>query len=417
MRGVRLAFLALLLIPAGLAAQEGGREGWAANVLPVAGYDSDYGFMAGGFLDLNDYGGLYPNYRHRFCAEVLVYSRHASYYMLQYDSKYLIPGLRTQAKIYFDNDPLHGFYGFNGNAQKFDSRLHLNHDDGVAYYSFDRKYLNAMFEVGGDFSEHFSWTARAAYWKYWLHELDWKGYDHSFSLLRDYKAAGLIEPGESSGGSVLELKAGLKYDTRDMEAAPTRGIFADVNLDAAPDVFGTGYDYLKLSARMRQYMSLGTERLVFAYSLAWQGTIAGNPAFYSQPYIVHFKPTDGLGGATTLRGVLLSRLTGNDYAWSNVELRARVADFGLWGRRIFVVANPFFDAGMITRPFRAERHAAMLGTDSGTLFADSRSMHMAWGIGSQIVIDYNFIPSLVVGFPLDDNDGNIGIYMSLDYTF
>lgn len=417
MRRVRLAFLALFLPVIGLAAQESSREGWAANVLPAAGYDSDYGFMIGGFLDLNDYGGLYPNYRHRFCAEVLVFSQHASYYMLQYDSKYLIPGLRTQAKIYFDNDPLHGFYGFNGDAQKFHSDYHLNKETGIAYYSFDRKYLNAMLELGGDFSEHFSWTARAAYWKYWLHELDWKDYSSTNTLYRAYRENGLIEGAESGGGSVLEFKAGLKFDTRDMEAAPTRGIYADVNLDAAPDVFQTGYDYLKLSARMRQYMSLGTERLVLAYSLAWQGTIAGNPAFYSQPYIIHFKPTDGLGGATTLRGVMLSRLIGNDYAWGNIELRARMLDFGLWGRRVFVVANPFFDAGMITRPFRLDRQVNMQGTDRESLMADACKMHMTWGIGGQLVIDYNFIPSLVVGFPLDKNDGDIGIYMTLDYTF
>ena len=75
------------------------KQGWSVNPVPAMAYDSDFGVMVGGFLDINYYGGLYPNYRHRFCLEALAYSKHASFYMFQYDSKYLIPGLRTSAKL------------------------------------------------------------------------------------------------------------------------------------------------------------------------------------------------------------------------------------------------------------------------------------------------------------------------------
>ena len=201
-----------------------------------------------------------------------------------------------------------------------------------------------------------------------------------------------------------------------------------MNVAVAPDLFETGYDYLKLAARFRQYISLGTERIVFAYSLAYQGTLAGNPAFYTQPHIMHFKPSDGLGGATTLRGVLYNRVVGSDYLWTNVELRTRVMDLSFLRRSIFAVVTPFFDAGMITRPFRFDSQAQALYADDNvsdmtydeyrsSMLEKARELHMSWGISAQAVIDYNFVPTISFGIPFDKRDGEYGLYMTLDYVF
>lgn len=404
------------------------KDGWSVNPLPAVGYDSDFGFMVGGFIDINNYGGLYPNYKHRLGIEALVYSKHASTYMLRYDSRYLIPGIRTQAKLFFDNNPLYWFYGFNGAVHDYNSSLNMNQKDGIAYYSMDRKFLNGRIELEGDLSKHIDWTASLSYWHYWIKGLHWKGYDPDYTLFGEYRKAGLIEDSEASGGNISEFLAGIKFDTRDIESTPTRGIYADVNMAYAPDLFKTGYDYLKLAARFRQYISLGTERLVFAYSLAYQGTLAGNPAFYSQPSILYFKPSDGLGGATTLRGVLYNRIVGNDYVWGNFELRTRIMDIEFLKRRIFAVATPFFDAGIITRPFRFDNQAQALyslDNTSGKSFGEYRSellekareLHMSYGISAQLVIDYNFIPTIAFGIPFDKKDGDYGLYMTLDYIF
>jgi hypothetical protein len=251
------------------------KQGWSVNPVPAMAYDSDFGVMVGGFLDINYYGGLYPNYKHRICLEALAYSKHASFFMFQYDSKYLIPGLRTSAKLYYDDNPLYWFYGYNGAVHDYDPKLNTNRDAGIAYYSYNRRYLNARFELGGPVLPFLDWTAKFSYWHYWISELNWPGYDQSNTLFRWYKENGLIEEAESHGGDILEYQFGLKVDTRDIEATPTRGVFADVNMAWAPDIFKTGYDYLKLAARFRHYVSLGSDRLVFAYSLAYQGTFAG----------------------------------------------------------------------------------------------------------------------------------------------
>ena len=428
----RLPFLTLMLVLLPVSAwgqdksSKSVKDGWSVNPLPALGYDSDFGFMAGGFIDINYYGGLYPNYRHRICLEALIYSKHASCYMMQYDSRYLIPGIRTNARLYFDNNPLYSFYGFNGFATNYDANLNLNKDKGIAFYSYDRKFLNARIDFEGTFTKHLDWIAKVQWWHYWIRELNWNGYDHDNTLFRQYRQSQLIEDSEADGGSNLELHAGLKYDTRDVEATPTKGVFADVNFSYAPDLNGKGYDYLKLSAHLRQYIRIGTDRLVFAYNLAYQGTLYGNPPFYSQSAIMHFKPSDGLGGATTLRGVLYNRVVGNDYLWSNVELRTRVIDMELFKRRVFGVITPFFDAGMITHPFRLERQAqALYDNSAGEDYDSFRTAltqkackpHMSYGVGAQLVIDYNFIPTIMFGIPFDDRDGSYGLYMTLDYIF
>ena len=424
--------LATALIPLSVKGADGDnstvKQGWSVNPVPAMAYDSDFGLMVGGFLDINYYGGLYTNYKHRICLEALTYSKHASFFMFQYDSKYLIPGLRTSAKLYYDDNPLYWFYGYNGAVHDYDPKLNTNRDAGIAYYSYNRRYLNARFELGGPVLPFMDWTAKFSYWHYWISELNWPGYDQSNTLFRWYKENGLIEEAESHGGDILEYQFGLKVDTRDIEATPTRGVFADVNMAWAPDIFKTGYDYLKLAARFRHYVSLISDRLVFAYSLAYQGVFAGYQPFYTQSYIMHFKPSDGLGGATTLRGVLYNRVMGNDYLWGNFELRTRVIDANIFKRRFFGVITPFFDAGAILEPFRFDHQAQALaardnvsaqsfGQYRSALMNKVRELHMSAGLSMQAVIDYNFIPSVTFGIPFDERDGKYGLYMTLDYIF
>ena len=230
----------LALIPASVAGAHTDdstvKDGWSVNPVPALAYDSDFGLMAGGFLDINYYGGLYPAYRHRLCLEALTYSKHASFFMLHYDSRYLIPGIRTSVKLFYEDNPLYWFYGFNGAVHDYDSRLNCNRKDGIAYYSYDRKYFNGRLELEAPMTEHLDWTIKLSYWHYWIKELNWDGYDPDNTLLRRYKQLGLIEKAESNGGDIMEVQAGLKYDTRNIESMPSRGIYADVNLAYAPDI-------------------------------------------------------------------------------------------------------------------------------------------------------------------------------------
>ncbi len=66
-----LVKLLLAFIPLAASGADGemptAKQGWSVNPVPAMAYDSDFGLMAGGFLDINYYGGLYPKYKHRIC--------------------------------------------------------------------------------------------------------------------------------------------------------------------------------------------------------------------------------------------------------------------------------------------------------------------------------------------------------------
>ena len=46
-----------------------------------------------------------------------------------------------------------------------------------------------------------------------------------------FQKFGIIHEDEKDGGKALELNAGFVFDTRDMEAAPNRGIWAEAYLN------------------------------------------------------------------------------------------------------------------------------------------------------------------------------------------
>lgn len=385
------------------------------NPFPSIGYNSDYGMWLGGYLDFNVYGGLYPNYKHRICVEYLHYSRSPQLFYVEYDSKYLIPGIRVQSKISYFDKPLNNFFGYGGFPVHYDPAM--DRHDGNAYYSNWSKELEAWVALEDDFLDKLKWNVMLMYSDTRISQIDWKGYDSSNTLFRKYLDNGLVRENESNGGRSLMLKLGLRYDTRDHELNPTSGFCADANLALSPDLLGRGNDFYKLNVGLRQFISIGSERNVLAYHLNWQGTIGGNPAFYDQTRILGLKMTDGLGGNRTVRGVLADRLVGNNYLWANAELRLRAFDFRLLGRRIFLVGNPFADVGRITRPFRSQDQAKVLNRDVSDLNKEITRWHLTYGMGGQAIIDYNFIASIAFGFPQDRQDGKMGVYMIMDYIF
>ena len=115
-----LLFLAILLVPVLAPAQSNKKEivktGWNMGLLPAFRYDNDLGFQFGALSQFYHYGdgSDYPNYRHKVMVVASVYSRGAKQFSLDYDSKHLLRDMRVTAHAEYMDNPLHGFYGFNG---------------------------------------------------------------------------------------------------------------------------------------------------------------------------------------------------------------------------------------------------------------------------------------------------------------
>ena len=379
------------------------KKGWSFGLLPTATYSVDNGFQAGAFGDVYYYGdgNTYPDPLHKISWEVsyFTHSQRMRFY-LAYDSKYLIPKMRVNASVTYVTDPLYSFWGFNGPASVQDYDIWSNRNltvdrvvDGnvvkknVNYYGMSRNMLRVLANFQGQIVPHLNWAAGINFWWWTLNGMNDRGvvinketkekrfYDNDLTLFQKYIDLNAIKPEEAKGGYSLELNAGLVFDTRDMEAAPNKGIWAEAYLNGAPYAgnpqTGLYSPYLKACMYFRHYVSIPIPipagNPVFAYRLAWQQTIAGETPFYmiqNNPLLVQRNMiSEGFGSSNTIRGLRENRILAEGMAWTNIELRVKLVSFKLFKQYFYVAVNPFFDAGIITKAYRADKLQGIITDD------------------------------------------------------
>ncbi|MBP5374623.1 MAG: hypothetical protein J6Y31_06920 [Bacteroidales bacterium] len=458
------------------AAQEETREmkkGWSFGVLPTATYSVDNGFQAGAFGDVYYYGdgSTYPDPLHKISWEGSYFTHsHRMRLYLAYDSKYLIPNMRVNASVTYMTDPLYSLWGFNGAAatqgtQNYfgDNHVWGNRDrtipgldannepivTNVNYYGMSRKMLRILANFQGQIVPHLNWAAGVNFWKWDLGEMQDNGvkvegseekryYNKQATLYNFLTTAGVITEAEKNGGLALELNAGLVFDTRDIEAAPNKGIWAEAYLNG--NVLQNRY--LKACVYFRNYISIPIPipagNPVFAYRLAWQQTLVGETPLYmiqNNPLLVQRNMiSEGFGSSNTIRGLRENRILAEGMAWANMELRVKLVNFKLFNQYFYLAVNPFFDAGIITKQYKAEALASIavdgkvydpmfntLVGDANTPIYDASRANMlvySGGAGLKLAMNQNFIISADFAKCFTDGmDAGLWIGIGINYQF
>jgi len=408
-------------------AQEKPKTGWGITPLPMASFSSDNGIQLGAMCDAYCYGdgSIYPNYLHKLSFEYSYYTKGSTVLHGFYDSSYLIPGIRLTAAASFIRSTLYPFYGFNGTSATWFDNLDKNLDEGYAYYNYARDMARLTADLQGKLYGNWKWIGGVSFWNYSISDHDTEIFSNTASLYRDYIEAGLIDADQANGGSHIEFKGGVSYDSRDHQTVPTSGISAEAYLYGSPDFFQSWKNnYLKLALHYRQYIGLVPERVVLAYHLAYQGLVAGEAPFYTLQNInvLYLLQTmnDGLGSKNTIRGTLYNRFVGNGMAWSNFECRIRLFSIDLFKQHWYVATNPFFDAGKIVQPYRLDqlKRQGMIMDDAISLYSGQPDkLHCSAGIGGQLVMNYNMVLSAEIAKTFRKEDGNFGLNLGLNYIF
>lgn len=432
------------------------KKGWSFGVLPTATYSVDNGFQAGAFGDVYYYGdgSTYPDPLHKISWEGSYFTHsHRMRFYLAYDSKYLIPNMRVNASVTYVGDPLYTFWGFNGPAavQNYDiwSKRDINlpvSGNNVNYYGMSRDMLRVLANFQGQIIPHLNWAAGVNFWWWKMGGMRDNGvknangdktyYDNTLTQFEFYKTIGAVKDDEKNGGLALELNAGLVYDTRDMEAAPNKGIWAEAYFNGNV----LQHQYLKACVYFRHYISIPIPipagNPVFAYRLAWQQTIAGETPFYmiqNVPLLVQRNMiSEGFGSSNTIRGVRENRILSEGFAWLNAELRVKIVNFKLFNQYFYVAVNPFFDAGIITKPYRAAEmnqvavsgkvvDPRLLTIAQPDLVYDAARIHdviTSAGAGLKIAMNQNFIISAEFAKCLyKPLDAGLWIGIGINYQF
>jgi Omp85 superfamily domain len=203
-----------------------------------------------------------------------------------------------------------------------------------------------------------------------------------------------------ANGHTNYLRAGLTWDTRDREIGSLSGTWADVIVQRIDKSLGASTSYTRWTSTARHYQPL-TDRLTLANRLLAQSVVGDAPFYVLGEVQGAQKVQDGLGGASTVRGLPKDRYVGKGIVVSNNELRWRAADFTLRGRKSSLVLSGFVDAGRVWAD----------GIDLSTTLDD---LHAGYGGGARVGFGKSFVVAVDVGHSAQSS---APAYIGLGYLF
>jgi len=412
------------------------KKGWNFGGLPVIAYNSDIGFQYGALVNVFHYGdgSRYPKYNHSLYFEWSRTTKGSGINQFTYDSEHLIPGIRVSAEASLLTEQSLDFYGINGYESYYNPDFEDEENDKYLsrmYYNMDRQLTRLKADVQGKITgQQFRWFAGIEYNKAIMGTVDIdklnKGKDledqlpDTALLFDNYVDWGIIAEDQADGGHTTLIKAGLVYDTSDIEPNPMKGIWTDLQFLLAPGFLGNGdMAYTRIALTHRQYFTLVPQVLSFAYRLSYQAKLSGKMPYYMLPFVYNTAPAltrDGLGGAKTLRGVLRNRITGDDFVYGNLEMRWKFLRTHLGKQNIYLALSAFLDGGMVTSPYKLPDTT---NPEALAYFAQGskEKLHLGAGAGFHFVMNQNFVIAMDYGRALDPGDGESGLYIGLNFLY
>ena len=419
--------------------------------LPVVAFDADRGFQYGALLNIYNFGdgSTYPNPKSWWYIEASAYTGGTWNLYLNYDNREIFNNTRLSVCTQYSNESALDFYGFNGyqsiytygldnffqnNPDEFtfdESKKGQKASDKFAggtgkapkgFYRYSRQAFKAKADLTGKIADNFYWEAGYSF--YWLNHNAFtpEGYTPvDGSLYQLYKDWGILND-TGSNQFVSAIKAGLMYDSRNIENNPTKGIWAEAHGIVAPKWLGSSMDSYKISATFRQYIPLGTDKLVFAYRLAYQGFLGKNTPWYLLPFYTNMGYTrdfDAIGGYRTVRGLMLDRVQGLHTGFYNIELRYRFIDFQLFNQNIAFAVSAFTDGAHVFKGYDLTNKTGVKQDLYKKYINTSRKdgLHATAGAGLRFIMNQNFIVAFEYARCFNKQDGNGAFYINTGFLF
>ena len=423
------------------------KTGWKfGGALPAVTLSSDLGFQYGALFELYNYGdgSRYPDYFDHTYTEVSRFTKGSGIYRFMYESNHIIPGVHLTSDLSYLPDKATDFYGFNGYESVF-NKAWMDDEDAAyksrMFYRIERNQFRFKNDFQGKLSgDKIKWSAGFAFNKFDVNNVNVdklnKGKDENLlpavsnqtSLFEKYKELGIISAEEADGGWVNTVKAGIAYDTRDNRPNPMKGIWTEMGIEVAPSFLGNDKGFSKFYITHRQYFTLVPEDLALVYRVGFQTALTGDAPFFYQSQVITSMLTgatsEGLGGSSTLRGVLRNRVIGDGFVMGNIELRWKPIYFKFLKQDCYLGLNAFYDFGMTTK--KIDLPASLIADFNDTYPVENASdyfnlgsekLHQCVGISIMPVINRNFVVAIDLGKALNVQDGNIGFSMGLNYLF
>jgi len=408
------------------------KTGLSFGPLPVVAFDNDKGFQYGALLNIYNFGdgSWYPIPKSQWYFELSRFTKGSQLYVISYDNRTLIPGVRLSTALQVTKDKALDFYGFNGYESFYDSSLE------TGFYRMNRMVHTFKVDFTGQLEDNFYWKAGYHFSHFRTGSFEGENYTLPTTLFDIYKAAEIIPEDQADGGISSAIRVGIMYDSRDFEAAPSKGIWAEANIAYAPKFLGTSVGYTKYNLTFRNYLPIAKDKLVFAYRLNLQGFLGKeSPAFYMLPYDMYLGTgydREGFGGYRTVRGLMRGRIQGAHTCYFNTELRWRFVSFHLWKQNIAFALSGFFDGARVFKGFSNDFKVSGLssynltssyyppqgGPQQYMLYGGKEKFHLSAGGGIRFIMNRNFIVAFEYGKAFDAQDNSKGaFYINTGFLF
>ena len=338
------------------------------GLLPAIDYSSDFG------LGLGAVGALYRAdpartlYVYTVQAQVYANTGGQQYHYLSIDVPAILDSpYRILALVAYDRSRFAPWYGIGNHGPPDSSEPNI-------YYQVDR--LAPTVRLQGRRSLN-GWLQVFAQYRFTWARID----TYPGSLLQQESPSGI------RGGRYADLLLGLLADTRDNEISPTRGEFAELALRGAHPALGSQYATAGVYAGVSVFRQ-PWERLVLAGRLAFD-QLWGDVPFDHLEDIGASHLQAGLGGGTTIRGLLQSEYVGTTKALLNLEARVHLVAFSLLGQNFKLALLGFFDSGRVWSRGTADPPGPNIRYGAGG------GLRLTWGSFFVVRADCGAAPGLV----------------------
>jgi outer membrane protein assembly factor BamA len=444
-------FLISMLILTVSAQEKKVKTGWKfGGALPATTYDSNLGFQYGALVEFYNYGdgSTYPDYFDHTYTEVSHFTKGSGIFRFMYESNHLIKGVHMTSDLSYLPDMATDFYGFNGYEAVYNEDwMKYDKETGpvapyktAMFYRFQRNQFRFKNDFQGKLSgNHLKWSAGFAFQNFKVSSVNIEKLNKGrkvplptiqtvpglYEIYRD--SLGLISSNEADGGWVNTFKVGVAWDSRDNRPNPMKGIWTEMGIEVAPKFMGNDWGFTKFYITHRQYFTLVEKDLALVYRLGYQATLSGKVPFFYQSQVITSMLTgatsEGLGGSSTLRGVLRNRVVGDGFLLGNIELRWKPVYFKFLKQDCYLGLNAFYDFGMVTQklaiPDKATFESKLSPSKTYSSFFNpgKEKLHQSAGISIMPVMNQNFAIAIDIGKAFNKQDGNIGFSIGLNYLF
>src|SRR5512133_940717 len=444
MKKAFLVCLVSMLVLSMSAQEKKVKTGWKfGGALPAVTFDSDLGFQYGALVEFFNYGdgSTYPDYFDHTYTEASHFTKGSGLYRFMYESNHLIPGVHMTSDLSYLPDRASQFYGFNGydavlNKNWMDYKLSSDIYRTRMFYRYERNQFRFKNDFQGKLSgDHFKWSGGFAFQNFQNSSVDInklnKGKKVKLPAVEDqpglferYQNLGLITPNEADGGWVNTLKAGLMWDSRDNKPNPMKGLWTEAGIEVSPKFMGNDWGFSRFYFIHRQYFTLIEKDLSFVYRVGYQSTVSVSVPFFYQSQVITSMLTgatsEGLGGASSLRGVLKNRVIGDGFVMGNIELRWKPLYFRFLNSDCYLGLDAFYDFGRVTKNIKLPNNLESTfneeyPTENYTDYfkPGTEKLHQSAGVSIMLARNQNFVIAIDLGKALNEQDGNIGFAFGL----